>query len=239
MAGIVKGNTLVITAALIAAASLFAGLLRAVRDCRSLRMLSRKLARSSRSTLPASSDVTLVEDDTPFAFTHGLLRPRVYVSRGLTRLLTSIELRAVVEHERHHARRHDPLRILLARAVTAMLFVVPFAWVARDRFLLGLELAADQAAARSVGRSGLAGALLKGIEMPRPAFALSASARFNPTQERIVHLLETESPTTASVAGWRRLAHGGLPFFAAMTLASLEGTRILSTGAVFCVFSCL
>ena len=59
--------------------------------------------------------VNVVNDSSPEAFCAGFLRPRVYVSRGAVELLTPDELRAVLQHEHHHWRMRDPLRLASAR----------------------------------------------------------------------------------------------------------------------------
>ena len=92
----------------------------------------------------------------PLAFCAGLLHPRVYVSTGAVQRLSEDELAAVVEHEAHHARRRDPLRILIARAIGEAYALT--ALPRREQALA--ELAADAAAVRRRGAAPLAAALL-------------------------------------------------------------------------------
>src|SRR5215212_1400951 len=66
--------------------------------------------------------VVVFEDPRPIAFCGGLLHPRVFVSTGARRRLAPDEVEAVLAHERHHALRHDPLRIVLGHAVADGLF---------------------------------------------------------------------------------------------------------------------
>lgn len=105
--------------------------------------------------------VTWIDDERPIALCAGLLRPRVYVSTGGRWVLSADQLTAVVAHERHHARRRDPLRILLLSALAESIPFMPVLprLVARYRALA--ELAADEAAVRAAGRSALASALLQ------------------------------------------------------------------------------
>jgi hypothetical protein len=104
----------------------------------------------------AGGTVAVVAGARPLAFCVGLLRPRVYVSRGAVERLPAAQLAAVVAHERHHAKRRDPLRILVARAIGSAysLRALP----RREQALA--ELAADAAAVRSAGVAPLAAALL-------------------------------------------------------------------------------
>ncbi|HEX9683515.1 MAG TPA: M48 family metalloprotease, partial [Acidimicrobiales bacterium] len=63
--------------------------------------------------------VNLVDDGDAYSLTFGLLRPRVVISRGLVDRSSDRELAAVLVHERYHVANLDPLKITLARAVTA------------------------------------------------------------------------------------------------------------------------
>jgi len=119
----------------------------------------------------------LIEDPEPCAFCAGYLRPRIYVSTGTLDLLPAVELRAVVAHEKHHAQRRDPLRLLVARVLADALFFLPALRRMSDRYTALSELAADQAAVKaSCGRTALASALLRFGEhgaQPAASFGIS------------------------------------------------------------------
>jgi len=123
----------------------------------------------------AGHSVTVVRDRRPLAFCAGLARPALYVSDAALVRLCEPELRAVIEHEAHHARRRDPLRLLAAQtAADAFGFLPPLRDLARSNAALA-DLAADAAAVAAVGsRAPLAAALLA-LEEPAP--------------ERVDHLL--------------------------------------------------
>jgi hypothetical protein len=125
----------------------------------------------------------IIDDARPQAFCTGLLRPRIYVSRGTLDLLDDGQFAAVVAHEAHHARRHDPLRILVARALGDALFFLPVLRHLADRYAALAELAADEAAVRRSGtRQPLAAALLAFEEAPNAVVVGIAP-------ERVDHLL--------------------------------------------------
>ena len=106
--------------------------------------------------------VRLIDAHRPHAFCAGLLRPRVYLSTGAQTLLRPAELRAVVAHEDHHARRRDPLRLLVSEIVGEALFFLPVLRRARRRYADLAEMAADEAAVRATGGPGpLAAAMLR------------------------------------------------------------------------------
>ena len=123
----------------------------------------------------AGHSVSVVRDSRPLAFCSGLLRPQLYLSDSAVAALGEGELRAVVEHEAHHARRRDPLRLLAAQtAEDAFGFLPPLRGLARREAALA-DLAADSAAVTAIGSPApMAGAML---------------AFDDPAPERVDHLL--------------------------------------------------
>ncbi len=131
----------------------------AVRELDADRRFKRRLAALN----PRRFDGALVIDgDRPRAFCAGLLRPRVYVSSGAVALLDEAGLEAVLAHERHHARRHDPLRLATSRVLARALFFVPGLGQLIEHQQALAELSADEGAMLEspANRSGLAAAML-------------------------------------------------------------------------------
>jgi Zn-dependent protease with chaperone function len=124
----------------------------------------RRLLRAARDLphLPeAPADVIIVPSVALHAFCAGLLRPRVFVSTRTMQVLSAEELRVVLRHEAHHARRRDPLRRLVLRALGGTLFFVPLLASLTRRFEAAVEIDADRAAGQTVAeRRTLAAALL-------------------------------------------------------------------------------
>ena len=103
--------------------------------------------------------VVCVDTPEPLAFCAGTLRPTLFISLGLVSSLRPLELKAVLLHEAHHARRRDPLRRAAGHAAGDVLFFAPLmSWWTR-RFLDSSELAADRVAISALGASPVAGAL--------------------------------------------------------------------------------
>jgi len=152
---------------------------------RALATLARRLGLGDR--------LDYVDDDAAYAFCYGLLRPRICVSRGLVELLDAHELEAVLRHEQHHLLHHDPLKILLSRALAAGLFFLPVAGELRNRYLAVKEITADEGSAHSGdrGKVVLASALLKLIKAAPQSWpeGLAAIGSFNVTQERVQRLV--------------------------------------------------
>jgi len=156
--------------------------------------LARQLARhrSFASRLPVlpgtvlGTPVLLIATRRPQAFTVGFLRPRIVISDGLIDRLDDDELRCVLAHERHHARRRDPLRRALVQAVCdGFWFIPPLRRTAHAHAAVS-ELAADAVAMRSTGPRSLASALLAFEEHGAGA-----------GPERVRHLLGDLRPASA------------------------------------------
>jgi hypothetical protein len=130
---------------------------------------ARRLARRLAELHPVARDgVLVIDDERREAFCAGLLRPRVYVTTGAIASLDEPGLNAVLLHERHHARRRDPLRLAATRVIERSLFFLPGLRQVREGQQLLAELGADESAVadQSSGRSALAGAMLSFSEVP-------------------------------------------------------------------------
>ena len=145
--------------------------------------------RSFRRALQARSPMPLhgasvFSDERPQAFCAGLLHPRVYFSTGALKLLDGPALDAVLAHERHHASRHDPLRLACGRVLAAGLFFIPSLGRLVERQHALAEISADETAVRASGgdRSALASAML--------SFSQASDADdLGVDSERVDHLL--------------------------------------------------
>lgn len=103
----------------------------------------------------------VIDLDTPLALCHGLVRPRLLLSAGLLRGLSPAEVEAVLRHERAHLRRHDPLRLVVVRALADALPMVPLLKQMAAALPTAQELAADRAVLAAMGAEPLGRALLK------------------------------------------------------------------------------
>lgn len=176
-----------------------------------------RLARSTHSLAPLQRTVCaefeccvgVVPTSRAVAFTAGLLSPRVYVGEGLARALPPEQWAVVVEHEREHARRRDPLRMLLLQG--AAVLQLPFVRARLfEAYGLAVELRCDEAAVRASGgdrllvaETLLALARIGGGRSPAAAVSIADSAA--QLEQRVHALLADELPEARS-SGWESYA---------------------------------
>jgi len=105
-------------------------------------MNSMQKNRALMSFAKAQSDGSYrIDSDTAAAFTLGLLIPTIIVSQPLADALTDQELNIVMEHERAHQHRRDPLRLWLFQAALTVYFPST-----RKALFSAMELAIEQEA---------------------------------------------------------------------------------------------
>ncbi len=122
-------------------------------------------ARKALKRLPLrkGENLVLIDDATiATAFTHGIIRPRIYISRGLLRNLERAELHAVFHHELSHKKNRDPLRFFLLSLFRDILFFIPLATHVYGRIKDEQEMRADDMAVAHMREPlSIAGALVK------------------------------------------------------------------------------
>lgn len=123
-------------------------------------IISRKL-RAIFKSLHLENRVDVVRDDSLLSFGYGLFIPRICVSTGLIQSLTAQELKAVLLHERYHLKNHDPLRILLGKTASLMLFFIPILKDIQAHYAISSEIAADEVVIRKGDKHSLIFALKK------------------------------------------------------------------------------
>jgi len=143
--------------------------------------------------------VRQVDTDQRACFVAGFARPTAFVGRDVPGLLTEAELRAVLMHERAHARAFDTLW-LLALSILHDLRPVGGARALKT-FLAGLERLADAAAARECPAIDLAAAILH-LQGRRPANDLALPVA-DPlyVHWRLGHLLAEDAEPVSPLIG--------------------------------------
>lgn len=161
------GAVIVLALALLGAVVTATAVLSLARELHAARRLARRLAQLAPMR---RGGVFVIDDESPEAFCAGLLRPRVYVTSGALAALDQPAVDALLQHEREHAARRDPLRLAASRVMERSLFFMPALRELRRGQQLLAELSADESAVRAAAgdRSGLASAMLSFSEVSRP-----------------------------------------------------------------------
>lgn len=101
-----------------------------------------------------------VADDIKEPFVFGVISPKIYLPCNLTR----DDEYYVVEHEKTHIQRKDPIKKIIAFVITGIHWFNPFAWLAFHMMTKDMEMACDEETVQRIGvetRKEYATALLK------------------------------------------------------------------------------
>ncbi len=159
--------------------------LRTLRDRRRHRDLVDLVATRN----PLLKGIDVVGHDLPVAYCLPGLRPRVVVSSGALRALSSDEVDAVLAHEQAHLDQRHDLVVLPFIALDGTFPALPALRTAAGEVELLVEMLADDRAARSHDRATLARALYKigcgavpagGLAAGGPQVLLRASRLLDP-----------------------------------------------------------
>lgn len=167
--------------------------------------------------------VMLVKDDRPFALTVGFLKPHIYVSSKLKKILSEKELICVIAHEQHHRSSRDALLALALETLARLLFFLPSFRSLVKHMHLRHELVADQAALQNTSLDILASAIFKSIEYRgAPIAQQSVALGFSTMSERITYLLNPSLKPVLHVS-WFSLGWSvGMIFVVLLAAASMK-----------------
>ncbi|GAA2445527.1 hypothetical protein GCM10010191_73040 [Actinomadura vinacea] len=173
-------------------------------------------------------DVLLLDHPVPVAYCLPSRWRPIVVSTGARERLSPRQLEAVLEHERAHLRQRHHALLLLLDVVHALLPWLPTVRRAKARIPVLLEMAADDAAARTSGNRPLAEALRQIATTPEFAGALAASGQGRGALSLRLTRLEEETgrprPIVRPIAWALSLCAVALPFTAAVAaVAKLVG----------------
>ncbi|HEY2475309.1 MAG TPA: M56 family metallopeptidase [Candidatus Cybelea sp.] len=109
-----------------------------------------RIRRRARPLAGAEPD-TFVSDDLTVPIVAGIVKPAIVIPVRIANELAVADLRRIVEHERAHIRRHDPICNLVQRLVEAALFFNPWVHFAGRNACLERETACDDWVVEKVG----------------------------------------------------------------------------------------
>jgi Zn-dependent protease with chaperone function len=145
------------------------------------------------------------------ALTAGLFRPQIFLSTGLLQRLDAEHVEAVLAHERAHARRHDGLRLALARLWAPAVLTGPQALLVKD-LRRAAELSCDADAAQQVGDAlRVADAMIQAHRHQHPVATGPQTShgdeRVPDVVQRVTQLIDAPFSSSRVVA-WLTLAMG-------------------------------
>lgn len=141
-------------------------------------------------------EVVVLDLPGTLAFTVGVLRPRVYLSRAVWE---GPHRKVILSHERGHVRARHPLWLALARWSRRGLWLWGPAGTLLNEVHTWAELVADEAAAKAAGKPALARALEGMLPQPARAPALPFAAESTVVQ-RVRRLARPGHPLPVGVA---------------------------------------
>ncbi len=160
----------------------------------------------------------LVETPNPLACCAGLLKPQIFISRGLLESLNRDQLNCVLEHEREHARRRDNLRKSILHMATLLWLPAQKQRVRRD-FSNDNERACDLGAAAIDAAGREHASLITSIEH-FPGMRRSGGAETHRRRERIGHFMEGEQLPECRVSGHYKITGALLLAWPALILTT-------------------
>lgn len=181
--------------------------------------------------LPAAAGrlpVHVVESEAPMLALAGIFRPRIVVSRGVLRVLSSEELRAAFDHEQAHGVSRDNLKRLLLLLAPDPLPFFPVLGALDRCWARAAEWAADDRAAAGDSRRSLslAAALVRVARLGAPArpvptlMATLAGSAAEELSTRVDRLL-SPGPPLEGLGGLLRVAVSGVALAASALLLAL------------------
>lgn len=108
-----------------------------------------------------SYGICLINAPDPMAFTLGWFSPKIIYTSALAKILSEDELISVLSHEAAHQSRRDPLRRLLTRAMSELLFFLPVIKDLTDNLASHQEAQADKIAIKQHGQEYLMSGMKK------------------------------------------------------------------------------
>ncbi|RJR28098.1 M56 family peptidase [Candidatus Microgenomates bacterium] len=166
--------------------------------------------------------VSVVRNTKLTAYTIGLLRPKIIVSKALTVKLSQNQLEAVVLHELYHLRNHHVLWLLLSRLISSLFFFIPLIEYFARQLKTEFELAADAfVVEKQKTKDHLCGSLALNIQYAGsviPHFATS------PIEKRVESLIGNK--ITLEKIGTRQLS------VSLLSIGLMMGAAVIQPGQV-------
>lgn len=195
---------------------------------------------ATRIELTGRHDVFVLPVTEPVAYTAGLTRPQVVVSRGLLDSLEEDERRALLAHELAHARGGHQRMLFVGGVIADALGFLPPIRNAFAALRRNLEAAADAQAAVTVGDTHVVRRAIAKTALATAPYATAPAGAGSELRERLERLERPPAPSrlyTAVGAGGG--AAMGLALVASTCLALHTGDPIATTLACVAALAAL
>src|SRR3989338_1075054 len=155
-----------------------------------------KRTRKLIKELGLENKVMTLPKNAPTAFCFGFLKPRIFITTGIIRLVSLKELAVILRHEKYHLENKDTATLLLADLAQSLFPFFPLVSDLIGNYRLDRELEADRQAIRQKNDQYCLSDVLKKLITYKPA-PLPAVARLNAYETlevRIKALLNLKVP---------------------------------------------
>ena len=152
-----------------------------------------KLRRRLRSASLTSEGIYEL-DEAPTAFVYGILRPKIYIPKGLSKW----EVEYIIQHERIHIKRFDHIIRFLAYMTLCIHWFNPLVWVFFFLMNKDMELSCDEAVIRDMGDNIKRNYSNSILELSKDRDALGSfplAFRGGDIKERIKNILNYKRPS--------------------------------------------
>ncbi|MFZ0033087.1 MAG: M56 family metallopeptidase [Candidatus Cybelea sp.] len=169
-----------------------------------------RIRRNARPLAGSDPDV-FVSDDVAVPIVAGIVAPAIVIPAVLRSELTPPDLARIVDHERAHIRRGDPLLNLIQRAIEALLFFNPWVRIAGKRLSEEREAACDDWVVEKNGNADRYAACLAALAQARyvgkPPLLTPSAFR---SRHSLVSRIERLGSSGARGLNVNRYAFGGI-----------------------------
>lgn len=148
-----------------------------------------------KNIIDINNNYIVINSPKPFAFCFGIIKPKVYVSNKLEKLLTKKELKVVIAHENYHLKNHDTITLSLASVFESLLPYFPIITDVIRHYRIERELMADQFAILESGGNKNLISVLKKLLKYKPQFSFAgipAIAEIDTLEARINKLINNQ-----------------------------------------------
>ena len=152
----------------------------------------------------ANAEINFVDESGSSAWSHGYIKPKIFINRSFWKKLSYEERCALKAHEQCHVRQKHCLQFVLLAWCKA---ISPFPYTSNlienliEHFQIESELEADAAAISQSSRKALASLLCKAIEFERQPTLYSRAGIDSFLNVRIAHLTGGASTLKSSKPG--------------------------------------